>query len=192
MSKAPAQPPEPPLRPHVYDGIREYDNRLPNWWLWTFYIAIIFSVLYWFSWYDTRVMPGDEQLIDRELARIEEIRLAAVGDLSSETLWQMSRNPGFVASGRIIYQDKCQVCHGASLEGGIGLSLVDGRWRWGNTPMSIFRVVSDGSPDRSAGMQAWIGELGTQKVSQVTAFILSHHSADAMAGEESENPPLAL
>ena len=31
-----------PLRPHVFDDdIQEYDNRLPNWWLWSWYIFII-------------------------------------------------------------------------------------------------------------------------------------------------------
>jgi mono/diheme cytochrome c family protein len=31
---------------HVYDGIRELDNRLPPWWVWLFYITIIWAVLY--------------------------------------------------------------------------------------------------------------------------------------------------
>lgn len=33
---------------HVWDGdLREYNNPLPRWWLWAFYVTIIFSVVYW-------------------------------------------------------------------------------------------------------------------------------------------------
>ena len=49
MNPAPnTPPPDDQLRPHEFDGIQEYDRRLPNWWLATFYGAIIFWVGYWF------------------------------------------------------------------------------------------------------------------------------------------------
>jgi len=148
-------PPNDKLRPHVYDGIQEFDNRLPNWWLWTFYGAIIISVLYWFSWYNADMMEDDMAVLEAQMAKVEEARLAAAGEISNETLWQMSRNPGFVDAGREIYREKCLACHGPDLNAGAGLagvSLVDTEWKWGNQPVSIYAVVADGSPDRMAGM----------------------------------------
>jgi cytochrome c oxidase cbb3-type subunit 3 len=57
------------VRPHVYDGIQEFDNKLPNWWLWTFYGAVIFTFLYWFLWYDSTVMESDEARVERMSVR---------------------------------------------------------------------------------------------------------------------------
>lgn len=192
MSNDPHQAGEEKVRPHVYDGIREYDNRLPNWWLWTFYGAIIFSVVYWFSWYNADIMTSDEKAIDRKMAKVEELRLASIGEISNDALWQMSGNPGFVESGKAVYKDKCVACHGPNLEGGIGQNLVDAEWKWGNQPLSVYSVVANGSPDKTAGMQAWIGELGPQKVSQVVAYVLSHHTRDEMAEATTLNTPVGL
>lgn len=186
---------EDKLRPHVYDGIQEYDNQLPNWWLWTFYGAVIISVIYWFSFYNAEVMKSDQELIGAQLAAVEKARLEALGELSDEVLWQMSRNPGFVSSGEAIYKEKCIACHGPDLKAGAGLagvSLVDAEWKWGNHPMSVYTVVTNGSPDKKSGMQAWVNELGPQKVSQVVAFLLSHHSQQEMAAATSENEPIGL
>ncbi|MGA1205425.1 MAG: cbb3-type cytochrome c oxidase N-terminal domain-containing protein [Opitutales bacterium] len=186
---------EDKLRPHVYDGIQEFDNRLPNWWLWTFYGAVIVSVIYWFSFYNAEVMQSDAEKIEAQMALVEEARLAAIGDISNEALWQMSRNPGFVSAGKDIYIEKCIACHGPDLKAGAGLagvSLVDAEWKWGNQPMSVYSVVTNGSPDKKSGMQAWIGELGPKKVSQVVAFILSHHDEQGMAEAITLNTPVGL
>lgn len=192
MSNDPKQAGEENLRPHVYDGIREYDNRLPNWWLWTFYGAIIISVVYWFSWYNADIMTPDGKAVEQEMAKVEEARLASIGEISNDTLWQMANNPGFVESGKETYQSNCVACHGPNLEGGVGQNLVDDEWKWGNRPISVYSVVANGSPDKSAGMQAWVGELGPQRVSQVVAYVLSHHSRDSMASDTTLNPPVGL
>lgn len=183
------------LRPHVYDGIQEYDNRLPNWWLWTFYGAVILSVVYWFSFHDAGVMQTDAEIVEAQMAEVEEARLAAIGEISNEALWQMSRNPGFVDSGKVIYMEKCVACHGPDLKAGAGLAgvnLVDDEWKWGNQPMSVYAVVTNGSPDKTKGMQSWISELGPQKVSQVVAYILSYHTEQEMLDATTLNTPVGL
>lgn len=188
-------PQDEKLRPHVYDGIQEYDNRLPNWWLWTLYAAIIFSAIYWFTWYNADIMESDQEIIEAQMAKVEEARLAAIGEISNEALWQMSRNEGFVSAGEEIYRGKCQACHGPDLKAGAGLagvSLVDAEWKWGNQPVSLYAVVTNGSPDKTAGMQAWIAELGPQGVSQVVAFVLSYHTEQELADAETLNTPIGL
>jgi cytochrome c oxidase cbb3-type subunit 3 len=56
-----------------------------------------------------------------------------------------------------------------------GLPLNDQQWKYGETPKEIFNIVRKGSPDITKGMAAWEAVLGVQKVSEVTAFVLSHH-----------------
>ncbi|MEK1929401.1 MAG: cbb3-type cytochrome c oxidase N-terminal domain-containing protein, partial [Pararhizobium sp.] len=31
---------------HEWDGIRELDNPMPRWWVWTFYATIVWALLY--------------------------------------------------------------------------------------------------------------------------------------------------
>ncbi len=197
MSSDPKDPKAPPppdtVREHEYDGIQEYDNRLPNWWLWTLYITIIFSFLYWFLFFETPSLKTDGERVEDAISRIEAARLAQVGELSDDILWEMSRNSGFVEAGRRIFvgEGACASCHGANLGGGIGVALNDDNWVWGNNPLSVYEIISEGSPNRASGMVAY-RHLGPEKVKQLTAYILSFHTPESMAAASSQNPPIRV
>jgi len=173
----PKDPKEDPVRHHVFDGIAEYDRRLPNWWLLTFYGAIVFAIFYWL---DRQIFArsDDAKDLQAELSRIEAIKLADAGaprdDLS---LWKMSRNPAFVQAGAATYKTTCASCHGNELKGGVGANLVDDVWIHGNTPLQVIATIETGVPAK--GMPTWGPLLGTKKINEVTAFILSHHPAPA-------------
>jgi cytochrome c oxidase cbb3-type subunit III len=173
----PLQPPPPPedaFRPHSYDGIREYDKRLPNWWLGTFYGAIVFSIIYWLYYFTTAIGPDDRTVLAREMARIETAKLAAISTLDDATLWKMSRNAGFVAAGQATFATTCATCHNIKLTGGIGPNLLDQNWIHGGRPTEIFHTVTTGVPAK--GMPTWGPVLGTKKITEVVAYILSHHT----------------
>lgn len=159
------------LRPHSYDGIHEYDKRLPNWWLFTLYGAIIFSIGYWAYYHWTGHM---EQGWVRVQSQIEAVKLAALaqGEPPNDLqLWNFSRDPAIVAAGQRTYLSTCAACHGENLEGGIGQNLVDGTWIHGGNPLAIFNTVRDGVLDK--GMPTWGPVLGQQRMAEVVAYIIS-------------------
>ena len=45
----PNHEPQDQLLDHSYDGIQEFDNPMPRWWVYLFWVTIVFSVLYWFN-----------------------------------------------------------------------------------------------------------------------------------------------
>jgi cytochrome c oxidase cbb3-type subunit 3 len=175
-----AQPPRDPkdedaLRPHTYDGIQEYDKRLPNWWLLTFYGTIIFAVIYWLV---DQHFPSstDQSRIEAKMAAIDAAKLSSpTAVLDDAALWKMSRNDAFVAAGKETFATYCASCHNAALTGGIGPNLVDAVWIHGGKPTEVLAIVNNGVLEK--GMPGWAPVLGAQKVSEVTAFIMSHHAA---------------
>ncbi len=162
------------LRPHVYDGIQEYDQHLPNWWLFTLYAAIAFSVVYWFFYFQSNVGQSDVQRLEAELVRIETVKLSSSIDVSNNDLfWQMASNPDFVDAGKQAFQTNCVQCHGADLKGGIGENLIDNQWKHGHYPADIYHTIYDGV--KGTGMQAWGNQLGQKSITELVAYILSHH-----------------
>jgi cytochrome c oxidase cbb3-type subunit 3 len=174
MNKEKPQPQEDPIRSHSYDGIQEFDKKLPNWWLWTFYGAIIFSIAYWFLVHQAGRFNTPEQRLEKNLAALT-ARVAAhsTGPLTNEQIWAMSRDDTALATGRETFNTTCASCHGSNLLGGIGTNLADNVWIHGGNPEDIVRTVTVGV--QAKGMPAWGPVLGAKRINQVAAYILSHH-----------------
>ena len=193
------EPGEVRLREHVYDGIQEYDQKLPNWWLWTFYIAIILFVVYWFLYYQAGMFNTDGQRIDKKMAEIESRRAkmleAQMGELDDSVLWKMSTEKVIVNEGAETFASYCASCHAPDLGGSssganyIGLPLNDAEWKYGEKPMDVLKTVLHGSPDKTKGMAAWEPQIGASACAKVVAFIMSYHEAPPEGEGEAPEPP---
>jgi len=154
------------------DGIEEYDNPLPDWWLGMFWIAIIWGIIYAVNFHfiaeDSQAARYDAQMAEAQ-AMWPDMNKAAEQDNSAEAL----------AAGQEIYTANCVGCHNPELTGGIGPNLVDTEWIHGGTYEDIVRTITDGVPEK--GMVTWGPVLGPKKIGQVASFILSKNTGEAPA-----------
>lgn len=168
------------LREHTFDGIQEMDSRLPNWWLWSFYLACIFSVFYWIHWQTlgTGDSPYEAYLKEQKIAAEKMAAEMQKSPVTEETLLKARDNPAFVEEGRKIFKGICFQCHGPDASGllasgaaGVGPNLTDRFWINGGTPMEIYNTVMNGGRP-GKGMQAWKVN-GPLFVQRAVAYVLS-------------------
>ncbi len=172
------EPDQDAIRPHAYDGIQEYDKRLPNWWLYTLYVTIVFWIGYWsyYEWF--RIGQSTTQVVSTAMAKIEADRLSTA-KLDDASLWKMSQNATFLAAGKAVFETNCVACHFASMRGktenpiAIGPDLTDTSWIHGGNPTQIYDLIMKGVLTK--GMPTWGPVLGAKKIGEVTAYILSKH-----------------
>ncbi|CAA6679117.1 MULTISPECIES: c-type cytochrome [unclassified Lentimonas] len=167
------------LRDHVVDGIQEYDQRLPSWWLCILFTMIVFSIIYWLVLDDRSFAGNDDHQLEEKLAELKTKRLANSIDVSNDDLfWEMSSNPDFIAAGKATFEANCIACHGKELQGGIGFNLVDAEWVHGGRPSQVYVTIDKGVPDK--GMQAWGSMLGQKRITEVVAYVLSKNDQAQM------------
>jgi cytochrome c oxidase cbb3-type subunit 3 len=159
---------------HDYDGIREYDNKLPNWWLATLFVAIIFGFGYW-TYYHL-MQTGSPSMREyraemKEASERAEALAKSRGAVTDELLVAFSTNPDRVESGAATFKKTCSVCHGPQGQGLIGPNLTDDYWLHGSHPTQILKTITGGVPDK--GMPAWGPVLGEDTAETVAAYILT-------------------
>ena len=164
---------EPQRVGHVSDGIEEYDNPLPMWWLGILWASVLFSVVFVpylaiTGWSQEGQYAAEVAEAEREYA---EVRAVASEAASARAAGAAMGAPSAadVEAGKALFATHCVACHGAEARGGIGPDLTDGDWIHGGTRAQITQTVAGGVLEK--GMLAWGPVLGEEKVTQVAAFV---------------------
>lgn len=163
------------LLDHDYDGIKELDNNLPPWWIYSFYISIFFAIIYLghyhlFNTGDLMIAEYQNELLEAQ----QNINAKkASGDLViiDETNVELLTDAISVETGAKLYTSLCAACHGNEGQGLVGPNLTDAYWVHGGEFKEIFSSIKYGIPEK--GMIAWKSQLSPSQIQKVTSFIMS-------------------
>jgi cytochrome c oxidase cbb3-type subunit 3 len=170
---------------HNYDGIRELDNKLPPWWVYSFYITIFFAIFYLARFH----VFGD---YDQEEEYLSEVAQAEI-DIA---IWK-ENNKDFVnvdnvvmledadrlASGEQVYLANCVACHKVDGGGSIGPNLTDKHWILGGGIKNVFNTISEGGRS-GKGMVAWKNTLSPSEMQEVASYVLTFQGTTPTDGKE--------
>ncbi len=159
------------LLDHNYDGIQEYDNPMPRWWVWIFAVTIVFSVFYAIYFHGKEGRSIQDAYNADMLAYFEEQakQLLAMGPITEKTLLDIQNDPSKMAGAAQMFATRCVSCHGPGGGGNIGPNLTDDYWLHGGRLVDIYKTVNEGVPDK--GMLAWGKQLGVGDVLSVAAYV---------------------
>jgi cytochrome c oxidase cbb3-type subunit 3 len=158
MSKKPVNKHEVDTTGHTWDGIEEYNNPLPRWWLWTFYLCIIWGIGYTIAYpawpminsatagmlgYSTRgEVAADIAAVD---AKNEAINAKLAAAELTEIAGDAELNGYAISAGAAVFKTWCAQCHGSGAAGAVGYpNLLDNDWLWGGDIEAIHETVSYG------------------------------------------------
>lgn len=180
---------------HAFDGIQEYDNNLPRWWLGLFYATIIWAVLYipYYHFGPGRVGVASLRHEQAELAETR-ARLNQGKALDEAGLRALTTDPARIARGRELYaKNACTTCHGAEGLGSIGPNLRDSRWICEPSMTGIIGLLERGG--RPGKGMAPYAHVGTEGLRDLATFIVSlnreglkANPAKPPAADEPERP----
>lgn len=187
-------PQDHPTTGHDWDGIREFDNPLPRWWLWTLYACIVWAVAYWIampSWplisdYTRGVLGYSQRLtLADEMKEAQAAQSVYRTRISAESLEAIRTDPALlefaIAGGRSAFAVNCSQCHGGGAAGFPGYpNLNDDSWLWGGTVEAIYQTIRygirNGHPDaRSGAMPAFLKDelLTAGQIDDVSEYVLT-------------------
>ncbi|UWR52406.1 cytochrome-c oxidase, cbb3-type subunit III [Phaeobacter inhibens] len=186
---------DPNTTGHSWDGIEEFDNPMPRWWLWTFYATIIWAIGYTVAY---PAWPGIQSatagvlgwnsraLVAEEIAAVNEANAPINSRLEEIELASITTDPelnGYaVSAGSAVFKTWCAQCHGAGAAGAKGYpNLLDDDWLWGGSMEDIHATIAHGirneeSDDaRYSEMPAFGRDelLEKEEIDQVVNYVMS-------------------
>lgn len=178
---------------HEWDGIRELDNPMPRWWLWTFYATVVWAIGYTVAYpawplvtSATRGVLGYSSRgeVKQELASASAERERYVAAIKAKSVDEIEADGSLrefaVAAGAATFRVNCVQCHGSGAQGSPGFpNLNDDEWLWGGSADQIHKTITHGirfadDPDtRTSEMPAFAEVLSASQIGDVSAYVAS-------------------
>lgn len=178
---------------HVWDeDLKEYNNALPRWWMWMFYLTIAFGLGYLALYPGLGSYAGalgwtQVKQLEEENAQAQAAYGPLYDRLAKQDVVALSKDPEALAVGQRLFLNSCAQCHASDGGGTRGFpNLTDKDWLWGGTPEAIKTSITEG---RTGAMPAMGAALGEEGVKDAAAYVLSisgnaHDSIRAARGKE--------
>jgi cytochrome c oxidase cbb3-type subunit 3 len=179
------------LHGHVWDEtLAEYNNPLPRWWMYLFWITIGFAIVY------LAIYPGFGNTNQERGARAQyEVEMKAANEkygpifakYKGMDLAAVAADPEAKAMGQRMFLTYCAQCHGSAAQGAKGFpNLTDDEWQWGGEPAAIKTTIMQG---RMGVMPPFGPALGGDGVKDVANYVrsmsgLAHDSLRAQKGKD--------
>ncbi|WP_431323788.1 cytochrome-c oxidase, cbb3-type subunit III [Rhizobium sp. YTU87027] len=176
---------------HEWDGIRELNNPMPRWWVWTFYATILWAIGYAVAYpaipmitSTTKGLLGfssrAELQQDLDLAKAGQVKFHDM--IATKTVQEIDADPGLrefaIAGGASAFKVNCAPCHGSGASGGPGFpNLNDDDWLWGGDLDSIEKTIAHGirfdadADTHVSEMPAFKEILDATQTEQVAAYV---------------------
>jgi cytochrome c oxidase cbb3-type subunit 3 len=177
---------------HLWDGdLAEWNNPLPRWWMYLFYITIVFGLLYLalypglavyggaLGWSSTGQHAAESKRWDSRYAAMFDVYL-------KQEIPVVARDPAAREMGQRLFVNYCGQCHGSDAGGARGFpNLRDNDWIWGGEPAQVHESIARG---RQAMMPPQVESIGAGNVKAVANHVrslsgLPHDAALAAQGK---------
>ena len=181
------------LHDHIWDEtLQEYNNPLPRWWMYMFWITIIFAISYLamypgfgnnqgkLGWSSGGQWEAEQKAAAEKygpiFAKFRTMDLNAVaGDKEAN------------AMGQRLFLTYCAQCHGADAKGAKGFpNLTDSDWLYGGEPETIKTTLLGGRQGMMPPFGPALGAEGTKDVANYVRSLsgLAHDSLRAQRGKD--------
>ena len=161
---------------HVWDeDLEEFNNPMPNWWRWMFYITIFFSLGYLVTYPGLGTYKGQSSWsstgqYDKEMADGEATYGKIFSAYMKQDLKAVAGDDKARQMGERLFLTYCAQCHGANAKGSPGYpSLADEDWKWGGEPELIKTTIMEGR----TGVMPPFAALGGEVIKDLANYVRS-------------------
>jgi cytochrome c oxidase cbb3-type subunit 3 len=179
---------------HTWDeDLAEYNNPLPRWWMWLFYITIVFSLAYLVFYPGLGSFSGtlgwtQVKQLDEETARADAQFGPIFDKYAALEITAVAKIPEAVAIGQKLFLNNCAQCHASDGAGSRGFpNLTDHDWLHEYDLETIKDIIANGRVEIMPPMAAALG--GDEDVKDVIHYVFSlsgrtHDSLRAYRGKQ--------